>query len=553
MRKNVFKIITIAALCFFLVVTLLVSVNIANNRQIAIEQAQKNLEIRCENAANEFRAVFDNSELIADDFIAVVERFFVVQDCYENERTLNETLEEVDGITSAMVENSRYPISMFFTLNPEYFPYTNDIWHVKNLDGSVENNGYDISMEELEKWLKQWRTHKGDYGETYWEIVDQGEVWLESYYDRDIGWEIVSIGKSLYDKNNDLIGIIGIDVYLGDIQATLDNIDKETGGKSQLIDNKGRLIAGSRIDKDDEKNLYIDSSINDYWTITLQQPVKVAIKAVQRSTITVVFLGVMLFFIVLMIMVYVYRRHGRPIIHEFEEKDILIINQARQAQLGEMVGNVAHQLKQPLNGVNMALANLKDDYSDSGEFDEKIEKIKFRISNMSETVDSFIGFLRPQKDVAAFSVSEAMDSVLDLMDERLRLESVKVSARGDDFMITGHRNEFSQCLFNIIDNARNAMLNCKDRRIEIEFDSGMISITNTGSHIEEDILDRVFDLYFTTRETEGGSGIGLYMTKSIIESHFNGTVSCHNTKEGVCFTICVPIRDREENKNEFTE
>lgn len=158
-----------------------------------------------------------------------------------------------------------------------------------------------------------------------------------------------------------------------------------------------------------------------------------------------------------------------------------------------------------------------------------------------------------------FDVKDEICSMLELMQESMQIDMIDVDISGDDFRITGHKNEFGQCIFNILDNARAAMQDNDTKQIKIVLnhitnndgkETGSISIRNNGENIPEKLLEKIFDLYFTTNEETGGKGIGLYMTKSIIEKHFAGTIECRNEEDSVCFKICVPLEEKTEVNSE---
>lgn len=567
MKKSVYKIIVIASLCFFCVISILVGVNIINNRQLAIEQAEDSLAYLSENCADSFRSIFNNSEMLVDNASVVAEQLFSINGCMTDSDIYRQDLEEMNTITEKLVESSKYPISLYITFNPEYF--SDEICYAKNLNGEVFN-GEELNEEYQAEWLRQWKERTSELGSFYWDTVEAGEMWFELGYDPGMRWEVVSRTKAIYDSEGLLLGIVGADVYAGDISKALAEIDDKTGGFSSLVNERGERIAGSGIGKRQLRGseyLSAASDIDGRWKITLVQPVNNAVRAVNGITLALIMLGALLLLLIIASIVLVYKKHGAPIIREFEEKDILLINQARQAQMGEMVGNIAHQLKQPLNGINMALSNLEEDYASSLHEDEKklfvqrIGRMKLRISDMAQTVQDFIGFIKPQKADDVFSVKEQIEKTVDLMRESLQMELIHVEITGDSFLAKGQKNELGQCVFNIMDNAREALGNIDGSRIiRIKLAEGAgglgqpanrISIWNNGPFLAEDIADRLFELYFTTRESAGGSGIGLYMTKKIIESHFNGTIACYNESDGVCFEIMLQSVGDGESKEEL--
>lgn len=551
MRKSVFRIITIAAVCFITAVCIFVGADIIKSRQLIIDNAQMSLDYMSENCADEFRAVFDNGEFAVSDLAAVVEETIIVDEIIKDNTYYYIRIEELTQIAQRITQNSKYPISLYITFNPDIF--REDIWFVKQLDGNL----IDVSAEgeDLDAWLEEWRTDNEFQG-FYDETIKSGEMWYETSYDYEINWEVVSRTTAVYDKNGKEIGIVGADIYIGDIEERLAEIDKLTGGMSSVVNSKGELIAGKDIGKEiieDPANIQSSSDIGELWTVTIIQPSDTATKAIGRMIFVTVILAAFVIGLIVSVMYIVYLKHGKPIIREVEEKDVLLINQARQAQLGEMVGNAAHQLKQPLNGVNMALSNLAENYAEEIEereaFENQIIKMKSRISNMSETVDDFMMFLRPEKEKRLFSVEASVENVLSLMEERLRIDRIKVEIKGEDFNVYGYENELAQCIFNIVDNARYEMGNmADDRKIIINLKSdgqlGNICIENTGEKIDESVIDNLFDMYFTTKNE--GNGIGLYLTKKIIEMHFYGDIRCRNTDNGVCFDIMLPLKERED-------
>lgn len=558
MKKSINRIITIAALCFFIVVCIFVGADIVKSRQSSLQQAGSSLSYMSENCADEFSAIFDNADMMVNDISSIVEETILVSQVLAESRKGDESLEQLRTLVSQITAHSKYPISIYLTFNPEYF--REDIWYVKGLDDEVRD--LSVNGEAIEEWLKEWNDEKYNYESFFRDSVEAGDMWYEAGYDPDIQWEVVSRTKAVYDKEDRLIGIVGADVYLGDISGRLEGIDEKTGGESAVLNSDGVIIAGDSITAAEDRSgdwIYAESAIGDLWTVVLRQPVSVAVGSMGKTIVSTVIIGAMIGLVLVLIIAFAYRKHAKPIIREFEEKDVLLINQARQAQLGEMVGNIAHQLKQPLNGVNMALSNLSEDYGrdmppdEQNEFEARIARIKSRISGMSDTVDDFMHFLRPEKEKCSFSVKEAIQGVMTMMEESLHIDAIRSEITGEDFCIRGYKNEFAQCIFNLLDNARDAVRNRADRLITIRLDKeekdrlGRISVINNGEAIDGELIERIFELYFTTKENSGGTGIGLYMTRGIIEEHFGGRIECENISGGVCFSIFIPMAVEEND------
>jgi len=227
----------------------------------------------------------------------------------------------------------------------------------------------------------------------------------------------------------------------------------------------------------------------------------------------------------------------------------LLIQQSRLAAMGEMIGNIAHQWRQPINALTLLLGNLKDAYEhnelDKNYLDKAVKDGQTIIQRMSATIDDFRNFFRPNKEKTCFSVNEAVADVLRILGATFKNSGIAVFVKGDeDVMSCGYRNEYSQVLINLMSNAKEALQERKiaDGCVHITISrrdalSEVIVEDNAGG-IPADVLPRVFDPYFTTKEK--GSGIGLYMSKMIIENSMDGHIEVRNTGEGARFTLTTP-------------
>ena len=236
------------------------------------------------------------------------------------------------------------------------------------------------------------------------------------------------------------------------------------------------------------------------------------------------------------------------------EKDRILIQQNKLAAMGEMLGNIAHQWRQPLNNVSLILQFLRDNYKNKEVSEEKIDKFMNKankhIEYMSETIDDFRNFYKPSKTQNKFFVNESIDTLLDMVKNQYESENIKINFEYENIEITNYENELKQALLNILNNAKDALLSKKD--IE-DFDAFInislykneekmiLEISNNGGNINEEILYKIFEPYFTTKFETQGTGIGLYMTKSIIETNMKGKIEVQNIINGVKFTITLNI------------
>jgi PAS domain S-box-containing protein len=230
-----------------------------------------------------------------------------------------------------------------------------------------------------------------------------------------------------------------------------------------------------------------------------------------------------------------------------QEKQKLLIQQNKLAAMGEMIGAIAHQWRQPLNNITLILHFIRDNI-DKDTFtrtmlDQYVDRAKKQIDFMSDTIDDFRDFYKPTKSKAPFDVTEAIHSTLSIMHTQFDKSGIKVTLTGNSFTINGYENEFRQAILNILANAIDAIvLRQKNQEglhgeIRIDLSTDTITIYNNGGHVRYRVLERMFEPYFTTKFEDKGTGIGLYMTRTIIENNMQGEILAENRDEGVMFTI----------------
>ncbi|NPA55240.1 MAG: HAMP domain-containing histidine kinase [Epsilonproteobacteria bacterium] len=230
-------------------------------------------------------------------------------------------------------------------------------------------------------------------------------------------------------------------------------------------------------------------------------------------------------------------------IQENRKQEQLLFQQSKLAAMGEMIGAIAHQWKQPLNALAVNIQMLVDDYLD-GIVDEQymqdFEKKQMEIIQfMSKTIDDFRNFFRTDKEMSEFNLKSAIQATIKLVDKQLLNHGIQITLEGDDTTICGYENEFKQVVLNIINNAKDAILErgIQNGYIKIEINGTQVIIEDNAGGIDEDIKDRIFEPYFTTKDEGKGVGIGLYMSKTIIEEHMGGRLYFVNTQNGVRFVI----------------
>ena len=241
-------------------------------------------------------------------------------------------------------------------------------------------------------------------------------------------------------------------------------------------------------------------------------------------------------------------------VHEEVEKnrhkDLIMMHQSRLAVMGEMIGLIAHQWRQPLNALNFLLYNIQDCFEDTELKEETLDDlikngIKL-IKKMSITIDDFRRFFTPHKEKVRFSVNNIIKDTLSLLKPSLKYNNISVMVNEEkNVIVAGFPNEYSQVILNILNNAKDA-ITAREVSGEItidiftENDSAIVSIKDNGGGIPENIIDKIFDSYFTTKKGGEGTGIGLYISKIIIEDHMYGSIDVQNINGGCIFTISTP-------------
>jgi signal transduction histidine kinase len=231
------------------------------------------------------------------------------------------------------------------------------------------------------------------------------------------------------------------------------------------------------------------------------------------------------------------------------EKDKVMIQQSRLASMGEMISNIAHQWRQPLSSLSLIVQDLQDAYIheelNREYIDGAVESSVKIIDFMSKTIDDFRNFFKPNKAKELFDVNQVINSSLELINATLKSKNIIVDKNLADFeiMVFGYPNEFSQVIINIIKNAEDVILQ-REKSIKVitiktyrDKEQAFIEISDSGGGVSIDNIHKIFDPYFSTKHKAQGTGIGLYMSKQIIESHMGGILSVSNSEIGAIFKI----------------
>jgi len=236
------------------------------------------------------------------------------------------------------------------------------------------------------------------------------------------------------------------------------------------------------------------------------------------------------------------------------EQEYMLIQQSKMAAMGEMLGAIAHNWRQPLNVVALIAQDLLDAYK-AGEMDEpymerSVETLMKHVRFMSQTINDFRTFFQPETEENIFELEECVRKTFDLLDAQLADHSIQFQCDcGKELMIRGTRNQFQQALVNLVLNAKDAIDDsleegaCGQISVKGEPAAGamvLLTLRDNGGGASGETLERMFEPYFTTKEQGKGTGIGLYMAKMILERNMGGTVTAQNWNDGLEVAIKLP-------------
>ncbi|MGB0990777.1 MAG: sensor histidine kinase, partial [Halarcobacter sp.] len=221
-------------------------------------------------------------------------------------------------------------------------------------------------------------------------------------------------------------------------------------------------------------------------------------------------------------------------------------------------GNIAHQWRQPLSVVSIITSGMivKKDLNITNEEDDRkeLKKIGDTVTYLSETIDDFKNFFKPDKEKKIFNVKDCYKKTMNLVDSRLDSLSIEVIEDLHDVQLNCLENELKQVIMNLLNNSKDALEQRDDHRrlifIDIyeENDNAIFFIKDTGGGIPSDVINNIFKPYFSTKDKDQGTGIGLYMSIEMVEKHMNGQLLVENESfiydsisyKGACFKIIIP-------------
>ncbi len=243
-------------------------------------------------------------------------------------------------------------------------------------------------------------------------------------------------------------------------------------------------------------------------------------------------------------------------IKELLLKEEMMLSQSKQAAMGEMIAMIAHQWRQPLSAMNMDVNSLTASIA----FEEEIttdnllslaSNLSTQIQQLSKTIDDFRNFFKPKPQNEYITIEDALNSTLNIIGMSLVNNNISLNIQNNSkSSLFINKSSLIQILLNIIGNAKEMLLEKKvpEATVNININETketiIISICDNGGGIPESIINKIGQPYFTTKKKLNGTGLGLHISKTIVEKHFFGTLLWHNEKEGACFVITFNIEQK---------
>lgn len=581
MNKSFAKIISLITVFSISVAIVVGYISIARGTSYLTAEIEEKILITAENFSNDFSAKFNHMEGMTDSLASHVTTTFDVKalekdpEAYlqQYEKSLSELIET----NMNMVSNAH---SLYVTFDPKLAEKEHEVWYAV-VDGKVQKISADFQANRRDFQLP----YVDDMVYFFEPQMQYAGVWTGPYYDKDIQEDVFSYSRAIY-VDDLFIGVAGADINADDTISIIKEMKLYPEGYSALLDDDFEFLVYPQKDTSKEekiiqkqlkkeigadsvkksgnikysfagtKKILGYSKMDNGWTMVIVQPQQAAYKPVKSLTI-VFFVMALILAVVLIAFLGAF---SRPFLRrqssleaENREKDILLAYQSRQAKIGEMVGNITHQWKQPLNTIKLILANLLDSYRyddlDENRLQKSVDKVDGIIDKMSETITDFSGFLKPTKEKEHFHVKRCIQSALSLMEESITFHRIEVAISCEtEEMAFGYYNETVHVIFNILNNARDAIVLAgpADRKIDIFVvragDMIKIAIENPGDPIPAENMPLLFEPYFTTKEDSGGTGLGLYISRQIIEDRMNGKLFIENIPKGVRCGVLIPMK-----------
>ncbi len=568
-KKNAILVLIVVIFIVFSIIVCFIFFSEHSSREVYKSEVEKKLYYACATYANNFNATLKQMSSVADVVAVQIGETFSYDEIGEREK--NEISRALKKILGQEPELS----AIYVTFDPEKFPGRQEIWYIKR--------GSEIEKVDSAALAETWLLKSNPNTDYFYDAMENGSFWGGPSWETILQRYNITYTRCITDPDGVKLGIAGTDIVSDDVTDTVSNIKVYKDSRAYLFNDEFEYIAkGEKKDLEEGMYDFLKARADDFretpdiynytseengssavscsrldngWYFVIVQPMKTAMQPMTNVVTVTWLLMVLVLALLIILSILLFKKAFAPVINRFQEQELFIINQSRQAKIGEMVAGITHQLKQPINNANIVIMNMREDL-ESGEDDNEqlkghIDLLVQSVNTMIPIIDDFAGFLKPDRQKVKINVCEEIDNCLRLMQMKLQMAYVKTEVKAENIIIIGYRNELVQCLLNILGNAVDELNDCKIEpkliriRANKKNDHAEIRIFNSGRGITEDLRDFIFDPYTTTKAESGGTGIGLYITRQILREHFEGDVEFKNYENGVEFIIKIPIKGEE--------
>ena len=366
------------------------------------------------------------------------------------------------------------------------------------------------------------------YDGRYLAHVKRGYIGLNRINLRDKnGYEIT---KSIIKTAKEGEGFIS---YIGTIKPET----KEPASKTTFVkgfqDWKWAIATGFYTDELEKELAFIESKAKK------ENQEKILEILIVTILLTIVFIGASIY--LSRVLEFRFIKHKKEMLKQIEKnrkKDSMLSQQSKMAAMGEMIQNIAHQWRQPLTAITTVSTGIKFkqeyDILEKDEISNAMDTINTTSQYLSQTIEDFREFFNPDRQVTYFNLADVFDKTLKLLETQLKHKDITVILNSSDISVFGYKNELMQVFINLINNSRDEFeKNEQEKRLIFidvieEENKAIVKIKDNAGGIAQNIISKIFDSYFTTKGQDKGTGIGLYMSREIIEKHMNGQIKVSN-------------------------
>ncbi|MEG1583676.1 MAG: Cache 3/Cache 2 fusion domain-containing protein, partial [Anaerovorax sp.] len=445
MSKLAYKLILAITVCTLTVALIVGGISLYSTTSIMNNEIENKLLMGTEKYANKFSAIFNRMEAIVDAVSADITVTFDGEAYKKDHGYVENYKVYMNAIIKQTLKETQVAQGLYLTFNPKLHNPGDEVWYARNngkiayVDAGAASEKRDFSLPPKKDMLHFFKP-----------IWEKKGAWVPPYYDQDIGLNMLSYSRAVYYEDL-LIGVVGADVLTKETTDIVSSMKLYPSGYAFLLDENMEFVvhptyaAGEKMEDickkealhflermkkeksgtiryslHGERKIMGFSHLDNGWILAITQPNTEVFAPIKRLQQIMVVLGTMIVFATVIFAFVFARAFSKPIVREKgeleernREKDIMLTYQSRQAKMGEMVGNIAHQWKQPLNSINLILVNILDAYR-YGELNEEklknsIAKADRIVKKLVETVADFTEFLKPSKEQMKFDVNESIE------------------------------------------------------------------------------------------------------------------------------------------------